>query len=108
MREICEIVVNQMPVGEQEYLVGVVPVVWDRRSFWLSDDVDFHIILSELDDEGEEVRTDVTDDCTINVLQVQGRTIGCGDNIVFENVRITYSRRTHVHFLGEHEVVMEC
>lgn len=102
MRQIVKIVIREMVAGRNVYEAEQISVPWDNRSFWLNDNVEFHIILSEQNDEGEEVRRDITNEYIIDVPKMQGKVLGNDGNIVFKDVKVTYSKKVHLRFEKEH------
>lgn len=113
MREIYEIEIAELVVGTNEYGAGDITVNWDRRSLWLNDNVEFHIILVETTHDNEnsdsdseesdevETRRDVTNEYILKVRNVQGHSSKDMSQITFNGVIVTYSRRAHVNFVRE-------
>lgn len=111
MKTIYEIKVAELVLGTYEYDAGDITVNWDRRSLWLKDNVEFHIILVETtphgedyngeEPDGEETRRDVTNEYILQVRNIQGHPSEDMSQITFRGVTVTYSRRAHVNFVRE-------
>ena len=92
-KETYEIILSEMVTGRYVYDAGDIAVVWDRKSFMLSDNVEFRIILVEQLPKGEKRRTDVTEDYILSIPATQGHPNKDNTLITFNGVRISLGRR---------------
>ena len=104
MRETYEIILCEMVVGRHMHDASDITVIWNKKSFWLKDNVEFRIILvKQLSDE-EERRIDVTGCYILTIPNVQGHLNKDNALITFENVRIPFGRRAEMTNVEEQEV----
>ena len=96
MRATYEIILHKMVNGRYVHDANDIAVIWDKKSFWLKDNVEFHIILVEQLPDGKEKRTDVTDAYNLNISNMQGHPNKDNTLITFENVRIRFGRQAEL------------
>ena len=104
MRATYEIILHEMVAGRNVHDANDITVIWDKKSFWLKDNVEFHIILVEQLPDGEEKRTDVTHAYILGIPNMQGHPNKDNTLITFENVRISFGRRAEMTNVREQEV----
>ena len=104
MRETYEIILHEMVIDGNVHNANEITVIWDKKSFWLKDNVEFHIILVEQLPDGKEKRTDVTDAYNLNISNMQGHPNKDNTLITFENVRIQFGRRAELANVREQVV----
>ena len=104
MKTTYKIVLHEMVVGEHGYEAGDITVAWDKKSFWLKDNVEFHVILMEQLPEGKEKRTNVTEDYILSIPAIKGHPNKDNTLITFNGVRILLGRRIILTNVREQEV----
>lgn len=102
MMKTCNILLDDMANGTNTYdFKDIIIDNWDKKYFDLDKNVKFHILLKQPATDGDEEKTvDVTDNYIIEA-KVSGKTKPKGNSLIFENVRVTYSRKAELKFENE-------
>lgn len=98
----CNILLDDMANGTNTYdFKDIIIGNWDKKSFDLDKNIKFHILLKQPATDGDEEKTvDVTDCYIINAKNLAKTTQENG-SLIFEHVRVTYSRKTELKFKKE-------
>ena len=104
MKAEYEIILSEMVTGRYVYDAGDIAAAWNKKPFWLKDNVEFRVILVEKLPEGKERQTDVTEDYILSIPAMQGHPNKDNTLITFYGVRISLGRRTVLANVQEQEV----